>query len=158
MNLAQVSLSVGEISGIIQAVGVVISLIYVALQVRDNTKAIKGATYQSIISAYAEIEARISQDPETARIYRQGCKKFESLTEDEALRFTELVCSIFNLYENVHYQHKNKLLDESLWLGWSEDMKIRLKENPGLANFWKKKRKLYNEDFRKYVNRQMALE
>jgi len=152
MTTGNFSLSIGDISGIIQAVGVVVSLIYVAIQVRASTKAIKGATYQSIISVYAEIEARISQDSEAARIYRLGCDEPEALEKDEALRFRELVCSIFNFYENLHYQYKNNLLDEVLWEGWSNYLKIKL-EYPGVAKYWETNGKLYSKDFREYVKR-----
>ncbi len=80
MFLYQLPLSISDISGIIQSIGVVISLFYVGVQIQGSTKAIKAATYQSIISAYAEIEARISQDPETARIYQLGCEDPKALT------------------------------------------------------------------------------
>jgi hypothetical protein len=151
MSTDKFSLSIGDISGIIQAVGVVVSLVYVAIQAQASTKAIKGATYQSIIAAYADIEARISQDAETARIYRKGCDNPEALVEkEEQLRFRELVCSIFNFYENLHYQYKNKLLDETLWAGWCNYMRLKL-EYPGIAKYWEDNGCLYSKDFREYV-------
>ncbi len=104
------------------------------------------------MSVYAEIEARISQDSEAARIYRLGCDEPEALEKDEALRFRELVCSIFNFYENLHYQYKNNLLDEVLWEGWSNYLKIKL-EYPGVAKYWETNGKLYSKDFREYVKR-----
>lgn len=68
-----------SVTGIIQTVAVIISLVYVSRQIRDGAKAVKSQTYQSIISAYAEIEARIGQDAETARIYYLGCDNPEKL-------------------------------------------------------------------------------
>ena len=57
------------ISSVIQTIAVIISLVYVAREIRDNTRALKSQTYQSIISSYAEIEARISQDAEVAELF-----------------------------------------------------------------------------------------
>ena len=60
MILAKFPLSISDISGLVQAVSVVISLVYLARQIQESTKAVKCATYQSIITAFADIEARIS--------------------------------------------------------------------------------------------------
>ena len=65
--------TIQAVSSIIQTIAVIVSLVYVAIQIRDNTRALKCQTYQSIIGYYAEIEARISQDSEVAEIYRKGC-------------------------------------------------------------------------------------
>ena len=137
--------------GIIQTIAVIISLFFVSIQIRDGTKSVKSQTYQSIISAYAEIEARISQDSETARIYYLGCKRPEKLTtEEERIRFRQLICSIFNFFENLHYQYKTSLLEESLWAGWCELMRKKL-ENKGVKKYWDENSYLYSKDFRKYV-------
>lgn len=150
MALAQFSLSIGDITDLIQTIAVVVSLVYLAIQVKDSTKSTRGATYQSIISAFAEVEARISQDADTARLYRLGCKEPESLTEDEAVRFKELICSLFNLYENLHYQYKNHLLEEDLWTGWCRLMMNDLQAQ-GIAKYWKMNAHLYSQDFRQYI-------
>jgi hypothetical protein len=151
MYIAQLNLSISDITGIVQTIAVVVSLIYLAIQVKESTKATKGATYQSIISSWAELESRISQDDEVARIYKLGITELEKLTENEFTRFNELICSFFNMYENLYYQYKNKLLEEELWAGWCLNMRNDLKEK-GAAAWWNSKSHLYSKSFREYVN------
>lgn len=151
MLLGQSSLSISDVTGIIQSIVVVVSLIYLAIQVKESTRAAKGTTYQSIISAFAEIESRISQEAEVARIYHSGKASLDKLNETELARFNELICSFFNLYENLHYQYKNKLLEEELWGGWCRNMRDDLAQ-PGVAAWWKLKSYLYSKNFREYVN------
>lgn len=151
MTLAQISLSIGDVTDIIQTIVVVVSLIYVAIQVREGARAAKGTTYQSIISAFAEIESRISQDAEVARLYKLGQVSINELNETEKARFSELVCSFFNLYENLHYQYKNKLLEEELWAGWCRNMRNHLAQR-GVEDWWESKSYLYSKSFREYVN------
>ncbi|SKB15562.1 hypothetical protein PL11201_730022 [Planktothrix sp. PCC 11201] len=107
MILSQISLSIGDVTDIIQTIVIVVSLIYVAIQVRESTRATKGATYQSIITAFAEIESRISQDAEVAKIYRLGQASSDKFNETQLARFNELMSSFFNLYENLYYQYNN---------------------------------------------------
>ncbi|MBD1930427.1 MULTISPECIES: hypothetical protein [Cyanophyceae] len=151
MVLAQISLSIGDVTDIVQTIAVVVSLIYVAIQVREGTRAAKGATYQSIITAFAEIESRISQDAEVAGLYGSGQANIDNLNETEKARFNELMYSLFNLYENLHYQYNNKLLEEELWAGWCQNMRDHLAQ-PGVAAWWKSKNYLYAKSFCKYVN------
>lgn len=137
-------------ASVIQTVAVIISLVYVAKQIQDSTKSVKSQTYQAIISSYAEIEARISQDAETAALYKLGCEKPSELSEEQSIRFTQLVCSIFNFFENLHYQFKSELLEAGLWAGWCLLMQEKL-ESPGIKIYWKKNQYLYSLDFQKYV-------
>ena len=63
-----------------------------------------------------------------ARIYKLGTTNLEKLNENEFTRFNELICSFFNLYENLYYQYKNKLLEEELWAGWCLNMRDDLQQ------------------------------
>jgi hypothetical protein len=149
--IAQLNLFISDITGIVQTIAVVVSLIYLAIQVKESTKATKGATYQSIISAWAELESRISQDDEVARIYKLGITNLDKLNENEFTRLNELIRSFFNLYENLYYQYKNKLLEEKLWAGWCLNMRNDLQKK-GAADWWNSKSHLYSKSFREYVN------
>ncbi|MFB2838082.1 hypothetical protein [Floridanema evergladense] len=109
------------------------------------------STYQAIITAFAEIKTRISQDAELARIYMLGKESRDKINDTEFVRFDELMCSFFNLYEDLHYQYKNKLLKEELWAVWCINMRNDLAQ-PGVMAWWKLKSDLYNKNFSEYVN------
>jgi hypothetical protein len=139
-----------SLTSIVQTIVVIISLWYVSKQARDAAKAIKGQTYQSIISAYAEIESRIAQDSEMANIYNIGRHIPEQLSPIDKIRFEQFMCSIFNFFENLYYQNENGLLDEHLWSGWHKLMESNLKET-GFQDYWKDHSYFYSERFSKYI-------
>jgi hypothetical protein len=123
--LAQTPPSITDISGIIQAItnivqaiAVIISLIYLSRQIRENTRATKSATYHSIVNAFSTLESLISQEEELANIYKIGLRDLNQLNKDQVNRFNKIIASYFNLYESLHYQYKNHVLDEELWIGW----------------------------------------
>lgn len=162
MILAQTSQTqstdiVQTISSVIQAIAVIVTLAYVSKQVRDATKSVKSQTYQSIISSYAEIEARIGQDSETARIYDLGCQgklkndEDKIVNDEDKIRFKQLICSIFNFFENLHYQYKTGLLEADLWNGWDKLMQAKIKQK-GVRDFWIDTKGLYSQDFQTYIN------
>ncbi len=154
MILVQVSQNLTNIrfvADIIQTLTLVVSLIYAAIQIRDGTRAVKSQAYQSITAAYANIEARIGQNTEIAKIYHVGCKYPDKLNDEEKVRFTQLMSSTFSFFENLHYQYKNTLLEESMWAGWCKLMIARL-EIPGVKKYWEDNSYMYSKDFRQYVD------
>ena len=146
-------MSISDITTIIQTVFVIISLGIAVKQIRDGTNAIKGQTYQSIISAYAEIEARIGQDPITAKMYNDGCKNQENLTPENKIRFEQIICSIFNFHENLYYQYDSGLLDEHLYAGWFKLLRKTLSQE-GVKQYWieRDKEGVYSSKFQDVVN------
>lgn len=140
-----------NVATIINSIVVVISLIYLARQVKISTKATKGATYQTIINGVASIEARISQDKEVARIYKVGTADPAQLDGIEKVIFNELISSYFNFYENLHFQADQDLVDKGLWKGWSKNLIDDL-QKPGIAAWWDAKKGFYSDRFRKYVD------
>jgi hypothetical protein len=122
MTFSETLQNINNAAGIIEAVAVIGSLIYLARQVRDGAKATRGATYQAIIDAIGNIEARISSDAEVTRIFRLGQESPDQLNDDEKVRFSLLLYSFFNLYENLYYQYKSHLAEEELWASWCRDM------------------------------------
>ena len=71
------------------AVAVVVSLIYVAVQVRHNTKWVKAQTFESVVGRLIDWHVH-SQDPELARVFLEGCRNFDQLTAEDQLRFGRL--------------------------------------------------------------------
>lgn len=150
-DLATVELVASILASVVGSLGVIISLIFVVREIRLNTKAVRGSAYQSVINTWAEIESRISQDKEVARIYRQGRADMSQLDENEQIRFGEVLSSFFNLYEGMYYQYRDGILLQEHWKGWCENMQQDLK-HPGVREWWEEKQRLYGDSFRNHVN------
>ncbi len=67
------------ITQIVAAIAVIISLFYVAYEVRHNTKALKLSTYQSIVNSSMEILHSLYSSSETATFYHRCLFKNEEL-------------------------------------------------------------------------------
>jgi len=64
---------------VIGAIAVVISLIYVALQIRQNTNAVRSATAQSVHEHFASWYHLIAADAELSRIVADGLRDYQYL-------------------------------------------------------------------------------
>ncbi len=107
--------AVGEVAG---AIGVIATLLYLAAQIRQNTRAMRGAT-QDAITERKQYELRWSSDIAVA--WRKSVVEPENLTEEENWQMTEWLTSAFIARQNEYFQFKQGLLDRE---GWDASMKI----------------------------------
>lgn len=125
----QVAAAISEVIG---AVAVVVSLIYLAYQVRQNTRAIRGSTLDAITD-HQQDELRWSA--EIAHIWNKVFEKPESLTFEESWQLGEWTNAAFTARQNEFHQYRHGLLDEDVWLA-SENI-IRLLVNlDWVRNWW----------------------
>jgi hypothetical protein len=78
----------GEFIG---GIAVVVSLVYLASQIRQNSKSLKASTASVAQQALLEVSSLLSQDLELARIYLGGLADRAALSEQDRMRFDPLV-------------------------------------------------------------------
>ena len=80
MNLNTLA-NIGQVIG---AVAVVVSLIYVALQIRQNTNAVRSATAQTVHEHFANWYHLLASDLVLSQIAAKGLRDYTSLSEQES--------------------------------------------------------------------------
>jgi hypothetical protein len=98
--------AIGAIGELVGAVAVVVTLAYLAFQVRQNTTAMTTAMYESAMRGFNEVIAFHNSDQATSSLMRRGWADPGSLNDDESFRFNMLVrymanhlYKLFRLYE-----------------------------------------------------------
>jgi len=95
---------VAPVAEIVGALGIVMSLIFVGVQIRENTAAARAAASQAIFDSSRGFLLDIALSDELSRIRRLGEADVSSLTPDEATRFGGLVLANWTFFENVWIQ------------------------------------------------------
>jgi hypothetical protein len=139
-----------NIGQVIGALAVVVSLIYVALQIRQNTAAIRSATAQSVHEHFARWYQSFATDASLVDIGVKGLKDYASLSETEKARFVSTFMAFLSYGQNAFLKWRQGLLSPSLWLGW-EQVLMNLLGAPGGKSLWKERAYLFGEEFRRYV-------
>jgi hypothetical protein len=135
---------------VIGAIAVVISLIYVALQIRQNTNAVRSATAQTVHEHFSNWYNLVAADAELARIAANGLRDYSSLSEQERVRFVATFMSFISYSQNAFLKWREGLLKPALWLGWEQVM-MNLFGAPGGKALWKERSYLFGEEFRCYI-------
>jgi hypothetical protein len=146
MNLNDLA-NIGQVIG---AVAVVVSLFYVAHQIRQNTNAVRSATSQTVHEHFANRYHVLASYPELSQIAAKRLRDYISLSEQERVRFIAAFMSFLSYSQNAFLKWRQKLLAPELWLGW-EFVIMNLVCAPGGKAFWKDRGYMFGEEFRHYV-------
>ena len=81
----------GSVGELIAAVATVATLVYLAMQIRQNTQALHRAAVHSTVESGHSVRSEFIQNPEVATLYLKGLSDPRSLSQEEALRFGMLM-------------------------------------------------------------------
>lgn len=130
----------------IGVVGVVASLIFVGIEIRQNTRAVRGATYQSLAESSMTLLFRIADSPEVgAQISSWG--RGEELDAEVTARVEALVMAYLRHLENAYYQMEEGTLDPEFLDNWAGNPTFAL---PHVRDFWAQRRPAFGGAFREY--------
>jgi hypothetical protein len=122
----------GEILG---AIAVVISLGYLATQIRSNTSALRRAASRDAVTGVNGWFASVTTDNATANLFGRGVENFASLSADESARFRFIYFQLFKVIEDMHFQYEEGVLDEEQWEGWRW-VATQYLASPGGQEYW----------------------
>jgi hypothetical protein len=125
----------GNIGEIIAAVGVICSLVYLALQVRRNTQQIVRAEYDGLYDRFGDIRRSIYESPDLSRIMRVGTSEPESLNESEMARYSSVMDAFFVLGMQIHQKTLDGALPRPVWEGMTP-MYSNWINSPGGRLWW----------------------
>lgn len=146
MNWAAVS----AISGMLASIAVVLSVAYLAIQIRRNTLATYSQTHYLTTAALAETAATIASNGELSRVYRIGLSTPDQLDEEEYFRFAVIGTSQFRSFENLFFQYRSGFVDEDFWIAHRENI-LWFYHRPGMQIWWKDKRLAFSKGFREFL-------
>jgi len=92
--------AVGAIAEIVGAIGVIGSLIYLSLQVRQNNAYIRNQALFDTVSELRQAIGRMIEDADLSRIYFSGRSRYPELNESDRGRFHLMIFEILSIFEN----------------------------------------------------------
>jgi hypothetical protein len=127
--------SLANMGEIIGAVVVILSLVYLAIQVRQNTESQRTENYARALERLAAMQSMLSQDSEVSLIFSKGVVDASKLTPQERIRFTWSWYEIFGAFEFMFLASKTGSIGEEVWSRWSAAIAWWL-TFPGVQAWW----------------------
>jgi hypothetical protein len=106
--------AIGAVGETVGALAVLVTLVYLAMQIRQNTKSVQAAAVDSANSQVSKIREVIFADADVANMYRRGNEDPASLSEDDTIRYRLLMHNIMLALSNSITQASVSGLAESM--------------------------------------------
>ena len=145
----------GNIGELVAAVGVIASLIYLALQIRQNTKAVRRSSHQSAVEGFTNVNSILLQDSEATQIVTTGLQHPEELDANELTRFERWVGSLLAHMENLFFQHRDGIIEIERWEAYEAVLR-EFAVTRGYSVYWKRCRHRYSSSFQEFVEQLRA--
>ena len=142
MNWEAIS-AVAEVVGVI---AIVVSLIYVSVQIRQNTKVARAATRQAIADSTESLTSDLISNGEIAEIFLKHING-EELSAVESFRLQARCYRDMQHWENIYYQHNEGLVSRDQWLGFRKNL-IALLAIDAYREYWGHEANHYSGQFR----------
>ena len=136
--------AIGAIAEALGAIGVISTVVYIALQIRHNSEAVQGSTEQALMSQEMAFYALTI---ENAGIWGRGRDSMNELNAEETIVFENLVAAAMSQLYSAFVQYRRGLIPESVWDAYMGDWLVYL-ERPGFQHAWKNLQHAYPVEFR----------
>lgn len=140
----------GNIGEAIGGIAVIITIVYLAIQIRQNTRAVRAAAFQQVVDSFAEFSAFLSRDRDLVEIVINGNKDYHSLNEVDQTRYDLAMRSFLRRAENVFFQTEQGTVEAETWTGIRGNL-ITVFRAPGFQTWWKRQTRYFNPAFRDFL-------
>jgi len=140
--------AIGAIGDFVGGIGVIVTLGYLAVQIRQNTRAQRYETHVRSRSLIAEFQ-KLQANPATADIWLRGLNDPNELTAEELWSFHNLLYLFVNPIESQFIAPDAPALVES------NIVVDAFADRAGFRHWWKEARPLYSKTFRDHVDERL---
>jgi hypothetical protein len=144
-------IELGSLGEFIGAIAVVVSLVYLAMQIRHNTRAVRSSMHQDMVESTLRIAESSSDNPDVSRIVLKAEADYDNLTKEERFRFEAYAERVFGNFESVYYSYRNSMIEEDLWESWESSYLADISRD-SMRRFWQEERPPHLREFMDFID------
>jgi hypothetical protein len=131
------------------------SIIYLAVQVRRQTKERRQAAVYSLTEQWGDITDSLHDNAEFAEIFLCGVRSFNQLDPVSKVRFSSFFNRLLTFFESMYYSRQQRILTDASW-GAVERTIEDLFSNKGVQEWWQLRRRWHTIQFAQVVDQVIA--
>jgi hypothetical protein len=147
--------TVGAIAELLGAIAVIVTLVYLAIQIRQNSSVVRTSNYWQLTGQMGEFSNQLAADPELLAIYQNGLRSYADLSGLDRGRFHMLLSTLFTKFQVMVQLQRRGQLDRELYEEQFAGFAILL-ESPGIREWWAEEGRWFAAPFRSYIDRRIS--
>ena len=149
----------------IALIAVIGSLIFIGMELRQNSIATRAATNSSISDGFIELNLTMASSPELARAFAANADNPAAAPLEDQVLMLGLTRALFHIWSNTHRQHLNGTLDPAIYDAVVQEISsyaagdLAMQRNPELFRrhqlmrwAWESEHYIYNPEFQLFVD------
>ena len=138
---------IGELAA---AIAVVLSLLFVGLEIRQNSATVQNAAAQAVHENFAAWYTSAQSDADLLALSTKGMRDYSSLSEIEKAQFIAMFMAFSLHTQDAFFKRKEESLSPELFRGW-EYVSMNFFSTPGGKAFWDERGYMFADDFQDYI-------
>jgi hypothetical protein len=141
----------GAAGELIGGIAVIFTLIYLALQIRQNTRAVRLSTGHAITEEFRGMFALIASHNKLAELLSNAANNEAITSGADKVRYWAYTSNFIKAFENAYLQWTYEVLDTKQW----EGMKRMLTDYghiPSFREYWQNRKHWYSDDFQYFMD------
>jgi hypothetical protein len=145
----------GNLGDFIGGVLVVVSLFYLAFQIRQNTRALRAASYQEAVRSVNDWAGLFAQSPDLSELFLGGVARYETLDPAKRNRFHHLLAIHLRNYSTALRLVGEGFLPAGACRAYDTFVE-RFMRSPALRRWWESNEGYFDEAVRARVRTVLA--
>jgi hypothetical protein len=143
--------AVGAVGEIVGAVAVLVTLAFLTIQLRQNTRSSQNASWQAIIRQLGDLDVLEATDPGLSPFFEAAVESPDSITDAQYRTFAKIAQPRFGALEYAYLANKSGTIDSFFWEALEPYTRFLISK-PGYQRFWRDHaRNVYHPDFIAFV-------
>ncbi len=144
-----------NLAEIVGSVAIILSLVFVGLQILDSTRQMRTSTAYNATLALQTWYNELGTNEQAAKIFRQGMRDPTSLSKDEQVQFLMCIHSALLAYQTIYFVGTEGTLDAALYKAMVSTSEASV-TTPGFAWYWQQRSHNFTDEFRGFIDQLIA--
>ena len=125
-----------SIAEILSSIAVLVTLVFLVWEIRQNTDAVRAGTYQDLNAVVQGFNAMFVANPEVGEFIAQSSRLDHDMSPGEEARLRAFISSMYRHADNIYFQYKLETLSEQQMLSLLLPIVINIQRRPRLLYEW----------------------
>ena len=141
----------GSVGELLAAIATMATLVYLATQIRNSTKATRTTNFMGLYDQMREFSRMCAEDPSLAELYVRACESYATLNLEDRAR-AHMVLTTQLLPNSVMLQlRQDEMIDPEVSLGLTKDALTKVFSMRGVREWRAEEGRWFPEDFQEHV-------
>lgn len=142
--------AIGAVGELVGAVAVIATLVYFSFQLRQNTKALRLSSTETVTDQLQNMFSLLASDQTLAEIFSEAANSSD-LEDSRRVRYNTFCSNLARVYENAFLQKQENAMVNAHWDGMTR-MMIDITAFP---SYWENRKHWFSEEFQEYMEQEI---